>query len=143
MPTSPIQMPSGYATAFAIGFTDGESSSLSLVENGRPLPVTTLSASTPEPLTGTTATSTSTGPFLPAPGRPVFITLTGIWQGSATLLRSIDGGVTQQPLTLGGDAWGTFSQNVCEPVWEEFESGAALYLAITLTSGSLTYRVAQ
>ncbi|MEE4452042.1 hypothetical protein [Novosphingobium resinovorum] len=143
MPTNPIQMPSGYATAFAVGFADPGNTGLALVESGRPLPVTTLSGVVPEPLVGTTAASIAAGPFVPAAGRPVFVTLAGTWQGSVTVLRSIDGGTTRLPLTLGGDTWGVFTQNACEPVWEEFETGATLHLAITLASGALTYRLAQ
>ena len=59
------------------------------------------------------------------------------------LLRSADDGATTHPLTVGGTAWGAFSANACEPVWEESEDGAALYLELTPTSGAIAYRLSQ
>ena len=47
------------------------------------------------------------------------------------------------PVTIGGSPWARFSGNCCEPVWEESETVAKLYLDIQLASGSLTYRLAQ
>lgn len=143
MPANPIHMPSGYATAFAIGFADPTSGNLSIVESGRPLPVATVPPGAAAPLTGTATATGSFGPFTAAQGRPIVITLAGTWTGSVTVQRSVDGGATRRPLTVGGQPWGSFTGNVCEPVWEEFEDGTTFYLAVTLASGSLTYRLAQ
>ena len=107
-----------------------------------PVPVNTQAAA-PTPLTGTASGSTTVGPFPPVIGRAVMLALSGTWMGSVQLLRSTNGGSTYFPLTLGGTAWGLFTGNCCEPVWDESEAAAQLYLQITLTSGSVTYRIAQ
>jgi hypothetical protein len=59
------------------------------------------------------------------------------------LLRSTDGGATKLPVTVAGDTWAQFTANCCEPVWDESEASARLYLDIALTSGTITYRIAQ
>jgi hypothetical protein len=69
--------------------------------------------------------------------------LSGTWTGTVKLLRSSDGGTTKLPLTLAGAAWGQFTANCCEPVWEESETAATLWLDVALTSGTLAYRLAQ
>ncbi|WP_324697655.1 hypothetical protein [Novosphingobium sp. RL4] len=46
-------------------------------------------------------------------------------------------------MTVAGTPWATFSANACEQVWTEEENGVALYLDITLASGTLVYRLAQ
>lgn len=143
MSSNPITVPSGYATAFAIGFADAASGNLSIVDSGRPLPVSPIRAAASAPLTGSTAASGTFGPFTPIPERPVFISLSGTWQGTVSLRRSLDGGQTLLPLTLGGQAWASFSANACEPLWEEHEDGATLFLAVTLTSGTVSYRLSQ
>ena len=143
MPTNPIAVPSGYATAFAVGFADAASGNLSLVDSGRPLPVISVPTAAPTPLSGTTSSSQLIGPFSPATGRPVYIGLSGTWQGTVTLVRSIDGGTTRLPVTVAGQPWARFSANACEPVWEEQSQQASLYLDVTLTSGSLAYSLAQ
>lgn len=143
MPTNPIHMPSGYATAFAIGFADPASGDLSIVESTRPLPVVAITANPAAPLTGTTVAGGIFGPFKPTTARPVVISLSGTWQGTVNVQRSVDGGVTKHALTIAGEPWGVFQNNACEVIWEEFESSAALYLEAHLTSGSLTYRLSQ
>lgn len=141
MPSSPINLPAGYAPAFAIGFS--ESGGLSVVDAAKPLPVQNVNVSAAAPLQGSTGSTAMAGPFLPAAGRVVVLTLSGVWTGSVRLLRSTDGGVTKLPVTAGGYAWGNYTANACEQVWLEEESGAALYLDIALTTGTLTYRLAQ
>jgi hypothetical protein len=136
----PIQNPAGYVVPSAIAFADA--GALVPVDAASPLPVTLGSAAT-TPLTGTATTSTVVGPYQPALGRAVMLLLTGSWSGSVKVTRSIDGGTTRQPLTVAGAAWGEFAGNACEAVWDESESAARLYLDITLTSGSVTYRLAQ
>ena len=94
-------------------------------------------------LTGAANSSTVAGPFTPVVGRAVMLALTGTWVGSVEVMRSTDGGTTLLPLTMGGAIWGIYTSNCCEPVWDESESSARLYLQISLTSGSVTYRLAQ
>lgn len=140
MPT-PIQNPAGYAVTRAVAFADVDGSMLPVAAS-TPLPITLGMAPTIA-LTGTANATSLAGPYQPALGRPVILVLTGTWSGSVRVTRSVDGGATRQPLTVAGNSWGQFSGNVCEAVWDESESAARLYLDITLTSGSVTYRMAQ
>lgn len=140
MPT-PIQSPSGYAATRAVAFADTDGSAL-IASLATPLPVTLNTAAT-TPLAGTAAVSAVAGPFQPALDRGVVLALSGTWAGTVKLLRSTDGGATKLPLTVAGTSWGQYSANCCEPVWEESEASARLYLDIALTSGSLTYRLGQ
>lgn len=137
----PIQSPSGYAATRAVAFADTDGSAL-IASAATPMPVTLLAAPA-TPLAGTAATSAIFGPYQPALGRDIVLTLSGTWTGTVRLLRSVDGGATKLPVTIGGAAWAQFSANCCEPVWDEPESAARLYLDIALTSGSLNYRLAQ
>lgn len=117
-----------------------------MIGSGMPLPVIQVSpASTPPvaPLTGSTAANLIAGPFEPRPGVPVMLQLSGVWSGTVQVMRTIDDGLTRSPLTVGGVTWARFSANACEPVWEETEGGAELYLDIAIGSGTLTYRVSQ
>ncbi len=145
----PVKTPGGFAPAMALGQTDANGN-IVLIGPDNPLPVSGATGGggasiTPAPaaLEGNASADTLAGPFDPASNRPVYVQLSGTWEGAVTLKRSTDGGATLLPLTIAGGAWGVFSANVCEPVWEENEAGAALYLDIALTSGTLTYRVSQ
>lgn len=143
MPENPISMPAGYAPAFAIGYSDA--GALAMVDSARPLPVISQPApvTAPPALQGIASGTSQVGPFNPVALRPVMITLSGTWQGRVKVLRSVDGGTTRLPLTLGGVAWADFTTTACEPIWTEEEAGASLYIDIALTSGSLSYRLAQ
>lgn len=95
-------------------------------------------------LTGSQASgSTTPGPFTPQLGRDMVLTLSGTWTGSVQLMRSVDGGTTKLPVTVGGTTWALFTANCNEPVWTSSESGATFYLAITVASGTVVYRLAQ
>lgn len=141
MPSTPIQSPASYVPSRAAAFADNDGNSL-VVSASNPLPVFATAGST-TPLAGTTSASGSLGPFSPVVGRPVVLALSGTWNGTVKVKRSTDAGSTRLALTIGGDTWGEFTGNCCEPVWEESEAGAALYLDVALTSGTLTYRLAQ
>jgi len=95
------------------------------------------------PLEGPASATTTVGPFSPVLGRPIIITLTGDWDGSVQLVRSIDAGATLLPITIGGTAWGSYTGNVNEPVWSESEAAATFFLKIMLTAGTVDYRLAQ
>jgi hypothetical protein len=71
------------------------------------------------------------------------LSLSGTWTGTVKITRSTDGGATRLPLTAMGDSYGSYSANICEPVWEEGESAAQLYLDVTMATGALTYRMGQ
>lgn len=143
MPTPiPVSAPAAYAPVSAIGFAEPDST-LSPVSADNPLPVSPVSVPAPTALTGSASASTVVGPFTPNSSKPVILALTGTWSGTVKLLRSTDGGTTKLPLTAAGQAWGVFSANCCEPVWEEAAIGAALYLDIAISSGTVSYLVGQ
>ncbi|WP_443478049.1 hypothetical protein ACLIMP_03865 [Novosphingobium aerophilum] len=150
--SNPIAVPAGYAPAFAIGFSD-EAGAFATVRNTSPLPVSVaagdpllvrnVAAAAANALSGSTSQSIVAGPFVPALSRPVVLALSGTWSGTVSLRRSTDAGATRNAVTVAGTPWATFSANACEQVWTEEENGAALYLDITLASGTLVYRLAQ
>lgn len=142
MPASPINTPAGYTPAYAVGYSDAQGN-VAMVSTASPLPIMATRVTTPAQLTGTVSTSQLVGPFAPALGLPVIISLSGTWAGTVTVQRSVSGGTTREPLTMAGNPWARYTGNVCEPVWEESQSGATLYLDVVLTSGTLTFRVAQ
>jgi hypothetical protein len=141
MPNNPIQSPASYVPSRGIAFADVDGTAL-LVSTATPLPVTTSPAAA-TPLTGSAAATAVLGPFQPAAGRAIMLSLSGSWVGTVKLVRSTDGGVTKLPLTINGAAWAQFTANCCEAVWEESDSTARLYLDVTLISGTLAYRLAQ
>lgn len=126
----------------AFGALDGEPVS---VTGTTPLPMTPrLTGVATTPLMGTTTVSATVGPFTPELGRAVWLTLAGNFSGRVALLRSTDGGTTQVPLTYAdGAAKPAWSGTLNAPVAEETVAGATYYLAITLDSGSLSYRLEQ
>ncbi|MFN2098880.1 hypothetical protein [Altererythrobacter sp. MF3-039] len=141
-PQTPIQLPAGFAPAFALGYSD-ENGDFVLAKASSPFPVASGDRTRPEPLKGTTLVSILAGPFSPVPGISVMLELSGSWSGTVQLRRSSDGGATMHDVTLAGAQWGNYAANACEPVWEESEPGAELYLDIAINSGTLTYRVSQ
>ena len=142
MPSIPLISPAGYAPKFAIAFGNATGGA-DTVQPDNPLPVTFAPAAAPAALTGSAASSTTVGPFAPAAGRAIVLVLSGTWTGQVQLLRSVDGGATKLPVTAGGQAYGLYTQNVCAPVWEEAEAAATLYLGITVTTGTVSYRMGQ
>lgn len=139
----PIALPAGYVTGQAIAYTTAADHAV-LVSATAPLPVAqTRVAAAVTPIAGSTSVTATVGPFAPELSRPIWLTLAGVWTGSAQLLRSTDGGTTKLPLTAAGVAYGAFTGNVNEAVAEESCAGATWYLAVTLSAGTLTYRVAQ
>ena len=142
MTAAPLQPPARYVAPFAVSFANANGDS-DVVSSFNPLPVSSTPSTPPTPLAGTASASGIVGPFLAVLGRPVMLALSGTWAGQARLLRSTDGGTTKLPLTALGAAYGSYTANLCEPVWEEGEAGAQLYLDTTITSGSLSYRMGQ
>lgn len=138
----PVSAPAGFAPLAAIGFTQADAT-LSPVSTVTPLPVATMTPPPAPPLDGTTSGTAMVGPFVPVAARPVILSLSGTWTGTVRLMRSVDGGTTRLPLTVGGLPWASFTGNCCETVWEEGDSGAQLYLGIALASGTLAYRIEQ
>lgn len=141
MSSVPIKTPAGYAVSRATAYADSSGNQV-LVSTTQPLPVS-LAQSANAALTGNAAASTVAGPFTPVTGRAAVLVLSGTWAGTVRILRSTDGGATKLPLSVGGNPWAQFTGNACEPVWEESEADAQLYIDIALTSGSVSYRLAQ
>ena len=139
--TSPISVPAGFAPAYAVGYSD-TGGHLALVSDAAPLPVATAPFA-PEPLVGSISASAIVGPFDAVAGRIVSLALDGEWEGTATLLRSTDGGASKLALRVAGESWGTFSSSGLEQVWQETEDGATFFLDVSLQSGTLAYRVSQ
>lgn len=142
MPSTPLQSPARYVAPVAVSFANASGDS-DVVSPANPLPVYAAASAAPVALAGSTATSALLGPFRPQLGRPVMLALTGTWGGTVKILRSTDNGASRLALTALGQPYGSYTGNLCEPVWEEGEAGVALYLDVTLSSGSLTYRMGQ
>ncbi len=141
--TRPILAFSSSVPEYAVSFRVGDDVA-QLVDIAHPLPTQpAMALATSVPLAGSASATTVAGPFTPQLGRTIWVTLSGTWSGNVQLLRSTDGGTTRLPLTAGGTAWGSFSAAANEPVTDESDGAATYYLAITITSGTLTYRVAQ
>jgi hypothetical protein len=138
----PILAPASYVTQSAIAFTqsDGNAQTVGLEH---PLPITAIPFVASAALVGSTAANLVTAPFVAQPGRAVILALSGVWTGQVKVLRSTDGGVTKLPLTAGGQPFGIFTASGCEAVWEESEANAALYLDISVSAGTVTYRMGQ
>lgn len=112
------------------------------VANAAPLAVS-ISPPATAALAGSASASAVVGPFTPVLGRAAVLMLSGSWAGTIKVSRSTDAGATRQPLTVAGLPWAQFSANACEAVWEESDPTARLYLEITLTSGTVNYRLSQ
>jgi hypothetical protein len=142
MPPIPVRSPANFTPTVAIAFGDSNGDT-SLVRADAPLPVVASAVAAPAALSGTSSASGIVGPFTPVAGRPVVLALSGSWTGQVRLTRSTDGGATKLPVTAAGSAWAQFSTNCCEAVWEESDIAAQLYVDITLSSGTVIYRLAQ
>jgi len=142
MPITPLKTPAGYVPQMAVAFANANGDA-EAVSAANPLPFQEQPFAAAPALAGTLAATGVVGPFAPRAGRAVMLTLAGTWTGTVKVMRSLDGGSTKTGLTAGGTAWAAYTANVCEPVWEESEAAATLYLDVTLTSGSVTYRLGQ
>lgn len=138
----PVDAPGGFAPLTALGWIDA-SGHCHPVAHDNGLPVAAARAASPEPLAGMAAGPQVVGPFVAVSDRPVYLTLSGNWQGEVRLMRSAPSSSVRHPLTFAGEEWGLFDRKLCEAVWQEGEEGAALWLELAPTAGNVTYRVAQ
>ena len=138
----PMMSPAPFVPLYGVSYSSAAGDAVP-VASSTPMPVSLARGTDvlPSPMTGTATTTVVVGPFAPAFGYPVMLSLSGTWVGSVSVLRSIDGGVTQLPLTVSGLPWARFTANCCESIWHESDASARLYLSIAVTSGSLTYRM--
>ena len=138
-----VEVPAGFVPQYALAFGAVDGPAVA-VHAANPLPVRAVQqAAAASALAGTLSASDTVGPFVPDLGRAIWISLSGSWSGTVDVLRSVDGGATKLPLTIGGERWGRFGGNANEAVADESEAGATYYLAVALQAGTLTYRVAQ
>ena len=110
-------------------------------------------AASATPLTATIGDTAShtLGPFTPQLSRQIWLTInaTTAASGTAQLLRSNDAGTTRIGITQAGSVAGSFQFSavsgaiVNEPILTETDATATYFLAITLTTGSVTVRIAQ
>lgn len=141
MPSPPAHSPARFTPVYGLGFAS-PAGTIDVASAVSPLPVAIRRAEPlPASIAGSTVASQLVGPFAPMLGLPVTVVLAGDWQGAVQLMRSTDAGASRHPLTAGGAAWGRFSANACEAVWEESDPDATLYLQVDLTGGTLEYRL--
>lgn len=141
--TMTVAAPARYVSIHALCYGEADTPG-TLVTDQTPLPtVARRRAARSTPLAGTASANTVAGPFVPDLDAPIMVSLSGTWTGRVAVLRSVDGGATKEPLTAAGQPWATFTANACEPVWEPTEAGATFFLQVSITSGTLTYRVSQ
>lgn len=81
------------------------------------------------------------GPLDPKQGVPLWLTLSGVWEGTVKVQRSTDDGDTKHDLTAGGEPYAQFTANCCEEVAIESSGKARYYLDIELTSGTVAYEL--
>jgi hypothetical protein len=77
-------------------------------------------------------------------GRDMYLTLSGGWTGTVQVQRSTDNGVTWNNITIGGgQTWGRYT-GACDEVVDTPTDGASKYrLFFTISTGTVTYRLAQ
>jgi hypothetical protein len=138
-----IEDPAQFVPLTALSF-GSEGAPATPVDAGHPLPtIVAARAASSTSLVGEASASGTFGPFVPDLGIAIWLSLSGSWAGSAQLLRSVDGGVTRLPLTVAGQPWASFTGAANEPVAEESSPDASYWLAVTVASGTLAYRVSQ
>lgn len=74
-------------------------------------------------------------------GHPINLHLSGTWTGSVRLQRKLPGEASFSNLTSGGNDYGLYTSNINEAVWAESEDGANFILVVTISSGTLNYRI--
>lgn len=142
MASHEIKAPAAYVVPNAIAFGP-HGNDATFVDHGTPLPVTAgYGAAASIPVSGTLSATGNGTVFTPVLGRAIWLTLSGVWAGTAVLERTTDMGATWLPATLGGTTL-SWAENLNEPVGEETVSGAQYRLAFTCTSGTLVYRIEQ
>lgn len=124
-----------------------------------PSGITALSGSiSPTAVTGAAPSGTATGtapnfligPFTPQLNRQIWATLVVAagTTGTVQILRSTDAGATMTALTKAPNVIGSFTLSgaaagplINEQILAESDAAASLWLSVSLTAGSLTYRI--
>jgi hypothetical protein len=83
-------------------------------------------------------------PFKPDLGREIYLTLSGTWTGSIQVQRSFDDGKTWNNVTVaGGIPWLLYTINCDEIIATPTDAATSYRLSVTLSSGSVSARLAQ
>lgn len=85
----------------------------------------------------------SATPFVANRHKPITLHLTGTWVGTVTVKRKLPGESAYAALTVNSTAWGVYTTNVNEQVWEESEYLASFIVDFSRTSGTVSYRFSQ
>jgi len=107
--------------------------------------VVVTTAASSNPVSGSASVGTTTSPvFTPQLGRDMYLTLSGGWTGTVRVQRSTDNGVTWNNITIGGgQPWGVYTE-ACDEVVDTPTDGASRYrLSLVISTGTVTYRLAQ
>jgi len=99
--------------------------------------------STTVPLQNTVSVSGTSQVFFPQLGYKVYLTLSGTWIGTVSLQISRDGGSSWGSFTSGGEVIGFYSGNCDEAVTNVIDPLVRFRLVYSVTSGTLSYRLAQ
>ena len=95
-----------------------------------------------DPIVGQFTANGTSDTFVAVPGRNLWVSLTGTFNATVTLMRSIDNGTTWAPITVGGSAYGVFTGPVQEALTAESESGVQYRLDCRpFVSGPVPYRI--
>lgn len=89
------------------------------------------------------STSLVTPMLTPKTGYNLYLTLLGTWAGTVSVMCSRDGGATWFPVTASGESVGVFTRNCDEAVIKVTDPRARYRLNFAITSGEVTYRLAQ
>lgn len=106
--------------------------------------VLTVTAATSTPVVGTANNTSNSAIFTPQLGRDMYLTLSGTWDGSVQVQRSVDGGSTWNNITIaGGQPWGHYTDNCDEVIDQPTDSDGRYRLSFVITTGTVNYRLAQ
>lgn len=116
-----------------------------LVPEDTPIPVIFhVPVSGVSPVTGAVSATGNSAQLIARAGYQIYLTLTGTWVGTATLMVSHDDGVTWNPVTAYADSQlGIFTQNCDEAIVIPRNNGNRYRLRFQVDSGTITYRLAQ
>ena len=96
------------------------------------------------PVSGTVSVSGASNSLVTTPSYNLYLTLTGTWVGTVRLQKSIDNGVNWHLVTShSGTSVYEFTQNCDEALFTVTDPKARYRLQFVMTSGSVTYRLAQ
>lgn len=99
--------------------------------------------STSVPLAGSASATGNSQVFTPVMGYKIYLTLSGTWAGTVNLQISRNGGDTWGEMTTDGVTLGEYTTNCDESVVEVTDPTVRFRLIYTITSGTLSYRIAQ